>query len=292
MNNTVLKVAFKGVRGAYAEEAAEKYFNESIELIPYRCRGEVYRALEKGEADRVAVPIENTLGGVLHSTYDFLLKHDLWIAGEVIIGIVRNLIVNPGVTLKDIRRVCSHPQGLAQCHKFLSRHPEIEKVSVYESAAGVKLIKEKGMMDAAAIASRTAALRHDAVVLMEGIQDLETNYSRYFILSRTRAISDAANHTSIVFSTKDVPGMLFRSLGVFALRDINIGRLTSQPVYGKPWHYFLYLDIEESLKKDRLIKAIEELEGISTFVKVLGSYQRGKRSEFPMGQSPVHQQST
>jgi prephenate dehydratase len=276
MSNTKLRMAFRGTRGAYAEEAAERFFEGDIEVIPFRSREEVCEALEGGEVERAVVPIENTLGGLLHRTFDFLLQREAWISGEVIIGIVRNLIVNPGVEFKDIKRVYSHPQGLAQCRRFLSQNPNIEKVSVYESAAGVKLISELGLRDAAAIASRQAAHYYRSVVIKEGIQDIESNYSRYLILSKTKDIADDANQTSIVFSTKDVPGMLFRSLGVFALRDINIGRVTSWPVNRKKREYFLYLDIEENLKQDRMTKAIAELELFSNYVKILGCYRRSE----------------
>jgi prephenate dehydratase len=272
----MLKVAFRGVRGAYAEEAAKKFFQEEIELIPFRDLEHVAEGVEKGDAERVIIPIENTLGGSIHRNYDFLLRHSLWIMGEIKIRIIRNLIVNHGVQFTDIRRVYSHPQGLSQCHKYLTQYPQIEKVSIYESAASAKMVKEDKMLDAAAIASKQAAAYYDLEVLEEGIEDLESNYTRYLILSKSQEISSGANQTSIVFSAKNVPGMLFRSLGVFALRDINLGRLESRPVYGKPWEYFLYLDIEENVENERLTNAINELEGISTYVKILGCYERGQ----------------
>lgn len=270
----MLRVAFQGVRGAYGEEAAEKFIQEEIEFIPFHSFDHVAEALKKGDADRVVIPIVNSLTGSIHKNYDFLLKHNLWIMGEIKIRIVRNLIVNKGVSFGNIKRIYSHTQGLSQCDSFLKKYPYLEHIPTYESAAAVKMVKEKKMLDAAAIASKKAALYYDMVMLEEGIEDNKENYTRYLMLSKSEEINEKADQTSIVFSTKNVPGMLFKSLSVFALRDINLGRLESRPVRGKPWEYQLYLDVEENMKNQKFINAINQLKEITTYVRILGCYQK------------------
>ena len=271
----MLKVAFQGVRGAYSEEAVEKLVNEDMEFVPLHSFDNVFDAVAEGRADRGVIPIENSLTGSIHRNYDLLLKHNLWIMGETMVRIIHNLIVNKGVEFKDIRRIYSHPQGLSQCEKFLSKFPEIEQIPAYDTAGSVKMVKGEKMLDAAAIASKQAAFYYDMIILEEGIEDIDENYTRFLMLSKSKEISENANKTSMVFSTENVPGILFKSLSVFALREINLLKIESRPVHGKPWEYFFYLDIEENLNNERGINAINHLKEISTYLKILGCYPKG-----------------
>jgi len=217
----MLKAAFQGVRGAYSETAVKQLIKEKIEFAPMHSFDDVFSAVENGDVDRGVIPIENSLTGSIHRNVDLLLKHNLWIMGETKVRIVHNLIVNKGVKFKDIKNIYSHPQGLQQCEKFLSRYTNIEKIPAYDTAGSVKMIKEKKMMDSGAVASKQAAFFYDMVILEDGIEDFEENYTRFFMLSKSKDVRDDANKTSIVFSTKNEAGALFKSLSVFALRDIN-----------------------------------------------------------------------
>ncbi len=271
----MLKVAFQGVRGAYSEAAVEQLIKETIEIVPLHSFDDVFDAVENGEADRGVIPIENSLTGSIHRNYDLLLKRNLWIMGETKVRIVHNLIVNKNVAFGDIRKIYSHPQGLSQCEKFLSKYPDIENIPAYDTAGSAKMIKEEKMLDSAAIASKQAAFHYDMVILEEGIEDLEENYTRFFILSKSKIINDNANKTSIVFSVKNEAGALFKSLSVFSLRDINLLKIESRPVHGKPWDYYFYLDIEENINNEKGMKAINHLEEITSYLKILGCYPKG-----------------
>jgi prephenate dehydratase len=271
----MLRVAFQGVRGANSEEAVEKLVNEEIEFVPSYSFDDVFDVVETGKADRGVIPIENSLTGSIHRNYDLLLRNNLWIMGETKIRIVHNLIVNKGVKFEDIKRIYSHPQGLSQCEKFLNKYSQIEKSPAFDTAGSVKMIKEQKMFDAGAVASRKSAIYYDMVILEEGIEDIDENYTRFLMLLKSKEVPKSANKTSIVFSTENIPGILFKSLSVFALRDINLSKIESRPVLGKPWEYFFYLDIEENLNNERCINAINHLKEIASYLKILGCYPKG-----------------
>ena len=272
----MLKIAFQGVRGAYSEVAVNKLLNEEkADVIPMHSFEDVFKGIENGDVDRGVIPIENSLTGSIHKNYDLLLQHNLWIIGEVKVRIMHNLIVNQEVEFKDIKRIYSHPQGLSQCEKYLRQFPHIEMISAYDTAGSAKMIKEKGMMDAAAIASKQAAFFYEMVVLEEGIEDDAENYTRFFLLSNKEDVNEEANKTSIAYAADNIPGALFKSLSVFALRDINLLKIESRPVHGKPWEYFFYIDFEENINNDRGINAINHLKEIATYFKVLGCYPKG-----------------
>ena len=268
-------VAFQGVRGAFSEAAAVKYYGRPVELEPCRSFDDVFEKVTGGEATSGIVPIENSLTGSIHRNYDLLLKYDLWIAGETHVRVVHNLIAHPGVKIEEIKRVYSHPQGLSQCEKFLSAYPHFEQVSAYDTAGSVQLIKKNGWRDAAAIASSRAAEWYEMEILRKGIEDNVENFTRFLVLIKNRETPNGADKTSIVFSTEDIPGALFKSLSVFALRDLSLSKLESRPLHGKPWEYFFYLDIEDNIDNERCKNAINHLRETANLLKILGCYRRG-----------------
>jgi prephenate dehydratase len=274
MGKKAYRVAFQGERGAYSEEAAVSHFGEGIEPVPCTSFDQVFEEVEAGSSDYGIVPIENSLAGSIHRNYDLLLRHDLHVVGEVAIRIAHCLIANRGVTLEGVKEVHSHPQALAQCERSLSRWPHIEKVTAYDTAGSVKLLQEEGTLDRAAIASRRAAEIYDMDILVEGLEDDPENYTRFLVLSRGEAVTAGPSKTSIVFAMDNVPGALFKTLGVFALRDIDLTKIESRPLQGRPWHYFFYLDFAGGLHEEHCRKAIGHLEEIATFLRVIGSYPR------------------
>ncbi len=205
-----------------------------------------------------------------------LLRYDLTIVGEVQIRIAHHLIALPGVTLEDVRHIYSHPQALAQCERSLDELlPQAERVPTYDTAGSVKMLREEGIRDGAAIASRRAADFYQMSVLRDDLEDDPQNYTRFLVLGQSPVDPDGEAKTSIVFSMDNVPGALFKSLAVFALRDIDLTKIESRPLQGKPWQYFFYIDFAGSVHEAHCRNALNHLQEITTFFRILGSYPRG-----------------
>jgi len=276
-----LTAAFQGARGAFSEDAARQLLGSGFETIPCRTFEEMFEAVSSGAADCAVVPIENSLAGSVHKNYDLLMEHDLTILGETNVRIVHHLIALDGVALSDVRRVHSHPVALAQCEKFLRAHPEIEVAPAYDTAGSVKMIVESGSKDEAAIAGATAAAVYGAEIIAESIEDNAQNFTRFLLLARPEradSIKTVSNNsqrkTSIVFRVANKPGGLFRSLAAFALRDIDLTKIESRPIEGRPWEYSFYLDLIGDQHEQHVERALANLEELAESVRVLGSYWR------------------
>jgi len=270
------RVAFQGELGAYSELATYEFFGNNIEVVPKEKFAEIFDAVSSKEVDYGVIPIENSLTGSIHENYDLLLKHDLVCTGEIKLRIVHNLIVNKGATLSDIKRIYSHPQALSQCKNFLSSLNNVEFISVYDTAGAARIVKENGSLEEAAIASEQAALDYGLENIKSGIESNHMNYTRFHVLSRELNDEVENSKTSIVFSTKNIPGALFKSLSVFALRDIDLYKIESRPLPGLPWEYIFYLDFDGDIRQEITKKAIAHLKEIAKFFKLLGSYPKGE----------------
>jgi len=268
-------VAFQGELGAYSEEAAVKFFGAGAQVKPCEGLEDVFRAVEQGEAPFGIAPIENSLEGSISKTNDLLLDSSIKVCGEIELRISHCLIVNPGVTLDDIRRIYSHPQALGQCQGFI-RHLNCELIPAYDTAGSVKMIKEKGMVDGAAIASARAAEIYNMKVVTCGIEDNPNNFTRFFILAKEDAPPTGNDKTSVVFSVKHKPGSLFGFLKELAAKNINLTKIESRPTRQKPWDYNFYLDFEGHRLDKAPAEALKNLEDCATFIKVLGSYPKAK----------------
>lgn len=279
MKDQRIGVAFQGELGAYSELAARELFPEEIDVLPQHGFEDVFGAVERGVCPYGIIPIENSLAGSIHQNYDLLLKYELMICEEIKLRISHTLIVLPGVCMEDIRRVYSHPQALSQCEEFLQSLEGVEAMPVYDTAGAVRMIKEQGTRDAGAIASAQAAADYDLEILARGIESNHQNYTRFLLISQDEAEARPDAKTSIVFATRDIPGALFKSLAVFALRDINLLKIESRPLWGKPWEYLFYLDFEGDLREERCERAIENLKEVSTFLRILGSYAKGREAD-------------
>lgn len=269
-------IAFQGERGAFSEEAAYKLLGRNIRLLPCPTFEALFASVAKGRASRCLAPIENTLAGSVYENYDLLLKNDLQIVAEVKLRIVHNLIAFPGTTLRNLQRVYSHPVALAQCNRFFSSHPKVERVPFYDTAGSVKMLAADCPAGSAAIASRVAASFYRARILKSHLEDHRENFTRFLLLSRRPVVSPKANKVSIVFSTRNVPGALYKCLSVFALRDIDLSKMESRPLSGRPWEYFFYLDFAGNIKEERCRKALEHLEEVTNFLRVLGCYESAR----------------
>lgn len=278
MAKSKIKVAIQGERGAFSEEAAGELLGGAITVLPKETFAAMFRSVAEKESRYCLAPIENTLAGSVYENYDLLLEHDLHIVAEVNLRIVHNLIAFPGVTLKNLKRVYSHPVALAQCRQFFKRHRAVERVPFYDTAGSVKMLAEKRPPGAAAIASRVAAKVYGGRVLQTHLEDHQQNYTRFLLLSRAPTLSPACNKVSIAFSTRNVSGALFKCLSVFALREIDLSKIESRPVRGRPWEYFFYLDFAGNLKDAACQNALHHLAEVTDFLRVLGCYPAAKRA--------------
>lgn len=267
------RIAFQGEPGAYSEAAA-LLFDPACEPVPCRSFEEVFAAVAGGDVARGILPIENSIGGTIHRNYDLLLEHDLPIVGEVELRVIHSLIAYPGTTIDRLRQIYSHPQALAQCELFLRSLPGVEVVATYDTAGSAKLIRDGGLRNTGAVASARAARLFDLAVLKEGIQDFADNITRFLIVAREPLAAAAAHKTTMVFALPNEPGSLFRALSVFALRGLDLTKLESRPIRGRPWEYLFYVDIAASAEDERLRRALGHLAEFATMVRTLGSYPK------------------
>jgi len=268
-----VKVAFQGEIGAYSESAVYEFFGSLAQPVPCKRFSDVFKSIEKGETDFGVVPIENSIEGSVTQVYDLFLEYDLKVCGEIVLKIIHCLIANPSVDLDSIKVIFSHPQALGQCRNFLEQL-NCELISTYDTAGSVKMIKEQNMINAAAIASERAAKIYNMKILAKDIADNPNNYTRFFVLSKFDAPPTGNDKTSIIFSTRHVPGALYRALGEFALRGINLTKIESRPTRQRPWEYNFYLDFEGHRSEPRCAETLKGLESNTLFVKILGSYPK------------------
>jgi arogenate/prephenate dehydratase len=270
-------IAFQGEPGAYSEAAALKY-SPAASVLPCPSFEEVFAAVAEGRATHGILPMENSIGGSIHRNYDLLVEHLLPIVGEVELHVDHCLLARPGTALEDVRVVYSHPQALAQVEKALSEMRGVEVVAVYDTAGAAKMVRDGDRQDAAAVASRRAADVFGLAVLRASMQDFADNITRFCVIAKDAPdeAADDANKTSIVFALHSKPGALFKALAGFALRDINLTKLESRPLRGRPWEYAFYVDVEVPRTHPGCQRALADLGEFSHWVRVLGSYPASK----------------
>ena len=272
-----MKVAIQGERGSFSHEAAERMLPRCT-VVPCARSVEVFDRVEAGSAAAAVIPIENTLAGTVAEHADLLVARNVFVQAEYLLRIVHNLIAMPGVKLSALHRVLSHPVALDQCRDFFRRNPQLEPVPFYDTAGSVKHVIENGIKDSAGIAGRQAAQEYGGKILRAGIEDDKRNFTRFFLIRKRsptadyqRMIPRGANKTSIAFHVKNAPGALFKSLSVFALRDISLSKIESRPMRGRPWEYVFYVDFLRG-HDEPARNALRHLSEVADFVKVLGIY--------------------
>jgi prephenate dehydratase len=277
------RAAFQGELGAFSQVAARQLAGDDVIPVPMQSFEDVFVSVVNGKCHYAVIPIENTLVGSIHENYDHLLKYDLPIRGETFVRIVHNLIAPSGVKFSQVRRVYSHPVALNQCRRFFEDNPQIEKTLFYDTAGSVKMVMEKGLTDAGAIASVNAAEIYGGRILRKSIEDDRENFTRFFLLERpkrnpkkTKTEKPGRFKTTVVFTTRNLPGALFRSLSAFALRDINLTKIESRPLRGKPWEYLFYLDFIGHVEDLGCRNALNHLAELADMLRVLGCYPMGK----------------
>ena len=267
------RIAFQGERGAFSEEAALKLLGHDIVLVPRGSFDATFCAIDQHSADYVLAPMENSLAGSVHRSFDLLVESGLHIVGEVVIPIVHNLIGLPSSTVVGLSAVESHPVALAQCEQFFIAHPHLKRIVTEDTAGSVREIMRAGDLCRAAIASARAAELYGAEILQTHLEDDRENYTRFFLLSASSESSGDADKISLVFQLPHSPGALQQALAPFAQRNINLMKIESRPVHGKLWQYRFYIDLQASARDALTIAAIAQLSKSAVDLKLLGSYK-------------------
>lgn len=270
-----LTVAFQGERGAFSESAARRLLGAEVMLRPCETFDDMFAAVRSSDADCCVAPIENSLAGSIHRNYDLMIESGLRIFGETNVKIVHNVIAAPEVTLASIRRIYSHPVALAQCLRFFRANPEIEAIPTHDTAGAVREVLDRQRPDEAAIASARAAEIYGGTILATSVEDHQQNFTRFLLLaaSDVQPIEPARRwKTSLMLRLPDKPGALFRALGAFAMFDIDLSKIESRPVEGRPWEYAFYMDVIGRRTEGALERAISNLEEMADELHVLGSY--------------------
>ncbi len=265
------RVAFQGVAGAYSEEAIRQYFGSDVETLPCRGLDDMFPEVEAGRADYAMLAVENAVAGSVAGAYELLLERDLRINAEVILRVRHMLMAQPGTQRAAIRRVRSHPQALAQCQRYLSRY-ELKAEPAFDTAGSARDLAENPEPDVAVIASGLAAEMYGLEILDPGIEDFHFNYTRFFVMGVDDPPRAQRTKTSVVFSTRHSPGALYKCMGEFATRGINLTKIESRPRLNQPWRYTFYLDFEGHCQDLAAEAALMGLLRHASFVKMLGSY--------------------
>ncbi len=270
--NSDRRAAFLGASGTFSHKACTQYFGREVKTVPMSSFRQIFEAVRGGEVDFGVVPLENSLTGSIHENYDLLLEYDLSIVGEVTLRIMHHLIGHPAGNVETIQRLFSHPQVFQQCRQFLEQHPSWELVSAKDTATAVKQIKEGGLVTDAAIASNVAAEIYGMALLQEGIETDPRNFTRFVVISVQPLEDGPRRKSSLIYSTGNRPGALFEILKVFAEQGINLVKLESRPIHGKPWEYMFYVDLEADIESVAFKPLLAELEKKTDYLKILGSY--------------------
>ena len=274
-NKVDKNIAFQGVSGAYSEKAIHRYFGDDVTAEPQPGFKDVFESVLLGKASFGVIPVENSLAGTINENIDLLLRYpDIAVVGEYKLRIVHNLIGLPGSSLEDIRKVYSHPQGLAQCADFIEKHKEMEGIPFYDTAGAVANLAQLKDPSCAAIAGEEAARVYGMHIIKESIETNPRNYTKFFIITRTdKAQFENPNRAAFVFSTPDKPGALFSCLKILADSGINMNKLESRPIPGKPWQYMFFLSVDLPEETESFDAALDQIANTSEDLRVLGKYR-------------------
>jgi prephenate dehydratase len=264
-------VAFQGVHGAYSEEAVRQHFGDSVETLPCPLLPDVFKAVESGRATYGMVPVENSVAGTVASAYELLIEHDLRVQAEVILHVHHSLLAAPGTKLADVKVARSHPQALAQCEQYLVRRG-IKPLAHYDTAGSAQDLAHDPQPGTAAIASKLAGELYGLELVEQSIEDEPQNYTRMFVVGEGDPPAAKKNKTSVVFVVRDQAGTLYRALGEFASRGINMTKIESKPRRNKPWQYYFFVDFDGHIDEPECKAALASLLHVTVMLKMLGSY--------------------
>jgi prephenate dehydratase len=275
LNFGKMRVAFQGESGAYSEAAAVQLLGEEIRTVPRATFDSTFRAITEGAADALLVPVENTLAGSVVRVYDLLLESTLEMCGETILPIEHQLLGMPGARMQDITVVASHPMALAQCERFFATNPDLKRVPAEDTAGSVREMMDRGEKHCASIASKRACAHYAAIILQENIQDSADNFTRFVLLlpsgEAKRYRGTSARKISLAMRLAHKPGALLAALDPFAKHGVNLLKIESRPIHGKPWEYQFFLDVE-STEGQAMEKALDEVRKTTAELRELGRY--------------------
>lgn len=269
-----ISVCFQGTVGSYSEQALFEYFGDKVNTHHVMEFEDVFKELKSDKFDYGVLPIENSSTGAITEVYDLLRKYGMYIVGNKILKISHNLMGVKGTKVEDIRKVYSHTQALRQCSEFLKRS-NWELIAYHNTATSAELVKKQNSAEIAAIGSKKAAEVNDLEIIKENINNNDTNYTRFIIISREMASHEENDVISIVFSNPDKVGTLYESLKIFKEYNLNMIRIESRPVIGMPWEYFFYIDFEGHIHNEEVRNAIDYMNSNCSYFKILGTYKKG-----------------
>ena len=271
------RIAIQGIAGSFHEDAARKYFgDEEIEVVECRSFKQVCELVDSDQVDIAVMAIENSIAGSLLQNYSLIRDYHLRIIGEIYVHIQMNLMVLPGVKRKDIKEIYSHPVSFMQCHEYLEKYfPKAERKELGDNAKVAKLINDGKITYAAAISNLRSSELYGLQVIDKGIESNKKNYTRFLILSKHGNPTEMANKASICFEVGHFYGALARVLNIFAENKINLNKIQSIPIIGKPNEYTIHVDIEWD-KPENYDKAIHQVLKNASSLSILGEYKRAE----------------
>lgn len=272
------RVAIQGERGAFSHEAAVRLLGQDIQVVPRPTFDSLFAAMPEGAADYVLVPVENTLVGSVQRAQDLLLESPFPVVAEAVLPIRHHLIGSAGATLESVRVVESHPVALAQCERFFAAHPHLQRVAAEDTAGSVRAVVERRDPSRAAIAGRWAAEVHGGVVLQEHLEDHHENYTRFLLLGRAPLDGAQPDTLSLVLRLHHQPGALWHALEPFARRGLNLLKIESRPIHGRPWEYRFNVDVQTPPDDVEVAAALAELGSRVDHVRILGHYPSAPRT--------------
>ena len=265
-------VVFQGVEGAYSFAAMKKYFGDDISSFHAATWREAMEAVRCGKAVYPVLPIENSTAGIVSDIYDLMMEYGLYIVGGQIIRVEHVLLGLPGAKLEDIKKVCSHPQGLMQCKAFLEKHPDWEQITEKNTAGAAKAVSRDADIRKAAIASREAGKVYGLSVLAENICENRKNETRFIIVSRNPVYESCSDTVSICFELPHESGSLYNMLSHIIFNGLNMTRIESRPIPGRNWEYRFFVDFEGNLRDSAVKNALKGIASEALRMRVLGNY--------------------
>lgn len=273
-------VAYQGVPGSFSHLAAGLYFGDKVMMLGANRFETLFKMVRDGEASHAVVPIENSLAGSVHENYDLLARYNLAVTGEQFLRVEHHLLALPmkGIGAKErlqgLKRVVSHPKAFEQCQIFFEDHPWLEKSIFSDTGGAARNIFQAQDLYSAAIASQQAAGLYGLEILRSNIEDNPNNYTRFLIVEKEPRNSDGADKCSLIFSLPHTPGSLFLAMEILARNDLNVAKIESRPIHGKPFQYRFHIDFEFAAERIVLARrALEDLGRSTVELKVLGFYR-------------------
>jgi prephenate dehydratase len=264
--------AFIGENGDYSHKASLSYLGDEVTCLPMNSCRDIFNACASGRVEYGVIPVENSLSGSIHENFDLLQEYDLKIIGEVTLRIKHALIAHGDAPKNGIRTIWASPPAFSQCKNYMDQSPGVEPLPVKANTSAVRQLKDSNDTTVAAIGSAMAADLFGLKVIEDSIEDNPRNFTRFAIISKESKGAKKVSKTSIIFSTGNKPGALFEVMKVFSTYEINLVKLESRPILGKPWEYMFYADLEADILSEDLAPMMAELREKSEILRILGRY--------------------